>query len=58
MSGGVSILAVGDLYQLPPVGQPMLFTTAQDSYTQLYRSGSIWHDEFDILELDEIMRQW
>ena len=25
--GGVSILAVGNLYQLPPVGQPPLFST-------------------------------
>ena len=57
MFGGVSILAVSDLYQLPPVGQPLLFSTVRDSYTQLYRSGSIWQDEFEMLELDEIMRQ-
>ena len=52
--GGVSILAVGDLYQLPPVGQPLLFS---DSYAQLYKSGSLWVDEFEMLELSEIMRQ-
>ena len=52
--GKVSILAVGDLYQLPPVGQPWLFTTVSDSYAQLYRSGSLWVDKF---ELSEIMRQ-
>ena len=57
MFGGVSILAVGDLYQLPPVGQPMLFSTVSDSYAQLYKSGSLWQDEFEMLELDEIMRQ-
>ena len=57
MFGGVSVLAVGDLYQLPPVAQPMLFSTVRDSYAQLYQSGSIWQDEFEILELDEIMRQ-
>ena len=57
MFGGVSILAVGDLYQLPPVGQPLLFSTVNDSYAQLYRSGSLWQDEFEMLELDEIMRQ-
>ena len=28
--GGVSILAVGDLYQLPPVGQPLLFSPVSD----------------------------
>ena len=57
MFGGVSVLAVGDLYQLPPVAQSMLFSTVRDSYAQLYRSGSIWQDEFEMLELDEIMRQ-
>ena len=29
--GGVSILAVGDLYQLPPVGQSQLFSPVSDS---------------------------
>ena len=43
--GGVSILAVGDLYQLPPVGQAPLFSTVSDSYAQLYGSGSLWVDE-------------
>ena len=52
--GGVSILAVGDLYQLLPVGQPWLFSTVSDSYAQLYKSGSLWVDEF---EMNEIMRQ-
>ena len=28
-----------------------------DSYAQLYRSGSLWVDEFEMLELSEIMRQ-
>ena len=55
--GGVSILAVGDLYQLPPVAQAPLFSTVGDSYAQLYRSGSLWVDEFQLVELDEIMRQ-
>ena len=55
--GGVSILAVGDLYQLPPVGQPQLFSKVSDGYAQLYRSGSLWVDEFEMIELDEIMRQ-
>ena len=34
--GGVSILAVGDLYQLPPVGQAPLFITVNECYAQLY----------------------
>ena len=55
--GGVSILAVGDLYQLPPVGQAPLFSTVSDCYAQLYGSGSLWVDHFIMLELTEIMRQ-
>ncbi len=55
--GGVSILAVGDLYQLPPVAQAPLFSTVSDCYAQLYRSGSLWIDQFQLVELDEIMRQ-
>ena len=55
--GGVSILAVGDLYQLPPVAQAPLFSTVSDSYAQLYGSGSLWVDEFQMIELTEVMRQ-
>ena len=55
--GGVSILAVGDLYHLPPVAQAPLFGTVGDCYAQLYHSGSLWIDEFQLVELDEIMRQ-
>ena len=55
--GGISILAVGDLYQLPPVAQTPLFSTVGDCYGQLYHSGSLWIDEFQLVELDKIMRQ-
>ena len=55
--GSVSILAVGDLYQLPPVGQPHLFSPVSDGYAQLYVSGSLWVDEFQVIELDEVKRQ-
>ena len=55
--GGVSILAVGDLYQLPPVGQAPLFSTVSDCCAQLYGSGSLWVDHFLMLELTEVMRQ-
>ena len=33
--GGVSTLAVGDLYQLPPVGQAKLFSSVSDCLAQL-----------------------
>ena len=52
--GDVSILAVGDLFQLQPVAQPYVFAQVGDAYARLHRSGSLWRDEF---ELDEIMRQ-
>ena len=55
--GGVSILAVGDLYQLPPVGQAQLFSTVSDCYAQLYGSGSLWVDHFLMYELTKVMRQ-
>ena len=56
--GGVSELAVGGLYQLPPpIGQPALLDKVTDSYAQLYKSGSLWQDEFTMFELCEIMRQ-
>ena len=55
--GGVSVLAVGGLYQLPPIGQPALLDKVTDSYAQLYKSGSLWQDKFTMFELCEIMRQ-
>ncbi len=54
--GGVSILAV-DLYQLPPVGQSPIFSSVSVSYAKLYGSGSLWVDNFQMIELDEIVRQ-
>ena len=55
--GGVSIIAIGDLYQLPPVGQAPVFSTVSDSHANFYRSGSLWVDEFQMIDLNEIMRQ-
>ena len=46
-----------DLYQLPPVCQPALFDMVSDVYARLHKGGSLWRDEFTMLELDEIMRQ-
>jgi DNA replication protein DnaC len=55
--GNVSILAVGDLFQLQPVAQPHVFAQVGDAYARLHRSGSLWRDDFSMIELDEIMRQ-
>ena len=58
MFGDVSVLAVGDLYQLPPVGQSPLFANVNDgSLAALHGSGSLWKDNFKMIELREIMRQ-
>ena len=48
--GGVSILAVGDLYQQPPVCQSPVFSTVSDSYAKLYHSGSLWVDEIQMMK--------
>jgi DNA replication protein DnaC len=55
--GDISILAVGDLYQLRPVAQPHVFAQVGDAYARLHKSGSLWLDEFKMIELNEIMRQ-
>jgi DNA replication protein DnaC/predicted peroxiredoxin len=49
--GNVSVLAVGDMYQLPPVKACSLIVPNREEGIDL------WHDLFKIVELDEIMRQ-
>lgn len=53
--GGISVLAVGDLSQLPPVAQRPVFDTVSDSIASMY--GSLWKKNFRVLELHQIMRQ-
>ena len=55
--GDISILAIGDLYQLRPVAQPHVFTQVGDAYARLQKPGSLWLDEFKMIELEEIMRR-
>ena len=55
--GNVSILAVGDFFQLQPVAQSYAFQEVSNMYARLHGSGSLWIDEFQMIELDEIMRQ-
>ncbi|XP_078619175.1 uncharacterized protein LOC144886422 [Branchiostoma floridae x Branchiostoma japonicum] len=53
--GGVSILAVGDLFQLQPVRQNHVFSLPSDNYAKLH--GSLWEENFRMVELTESMRQ-
>ena len=51
--GGVSVLAVGDFYQLPPVRGSFLFLNGKD-----YVPGTthLWRDLFQLVELEQNMR--
>ena len=51
----MSILAVGDLLQLPPVGDRPIFKTPEEGYEAL--SGCLWAKMFQIHELTTIVRQ-
>ena len=53
--GGVSILAVGDLLQLPPVGDSAVFSTPRDPMHRM--SMSLWETHFLLEELTEVQRQ-
>ena len=50
---GLSIILVGDLYQLPPVMQKPIFAEFND---QLYNIYPLWRN-FQMCELTEVMRQ-
>ena len=53
--GNVSVLAVGDLYQLLPVLQPNIYDSVRNPLANLH--DSLWKDKFDIHELNKVMRQ-
>ena len=53
--GGISLIAVGDLFQLQPVFDKWVFEDNLDTYGAL--TGNIWQDNFYMHELSEIMRQ-
>ncbi|MES9881383.1 MAG: AAA family ATPase [Sedimenticola sp.] len=54
--GGVSVIAVGDFYQIPPVLQKPIFATPSDEYARL-NPIHMWKDLFKMYELTQIMRQ-
>jgi hypothetical protein len=51
--GGVSIFAVGDLYQLPPVCEKPVFALPKSPLARL--AGSIWMQLFKLYHLDRKM---
>ena len=54
--GGVSILTVVDLQQLPPVMKQPVYALSKDGYKWLNPT-HLWRDMFHLYELTEIMRQ-
>ena len=50
---GISIISVGDLYQLPPIRQQPIFADYKNDAYNLWHP---WHC-FKMIELDEVMRQ-
>lgn len=53
--GGISIIAIGDLFQLKPVLDSWIFNDLNIDYGPLV--SNLWKDHFSLFELDEIMRQ-
>ena len=53
--GGVSIIAIGDLFQLEPVFDGYVFETLKGSYGAL--ATNLWRKHFAMYELCQIMRQ-
>ena len=54
--GGVSIIAIGDLFQLQPVMNGYIFKDLDNSeYSVL--APNLWHEHFKMFELHEITRQ-
>ena len=53
--GGLSIITVGDLFQLKPVFDQWIFENSKDGYTTL--ATNLWERYFQMFELSEVMRQ-
>lgn len=53
--GGISVLAVRYLLQLPAVAQKPIFAKPSDEMSPIY--GSLWQTHFQILELTKIQHQ-
>ncbi|XP_060603886.1 uncharacterized protein LOC132756767 [Ruditapes philippinarum] len=55
--GNVSVLAVGDLFQLKPVMDSWIFSQSYSSLQMNCLGPSLWVDLFDFFELKIVMRQ-
>ena len=53
--GGLSIITVGDLFQLKPVFDNWIFENSKDGYTAL--ATNLWQQYFQMFELSDVMRQ-
>lgn len=53
--GGISIISVGDLFQLKPVFDKWIFENSLTNYSIF--ASNIWKHHFTLFELTEIMRQ-
>ena len=53
--GGLSVIAVGDLYQLKPVGDFLIFLDLEKGASSLAQN--FWKEHFKMYELVDIMRQ-
>ena len=52
---GISLITVGDLFQLKPVFDKCIFENSQMGYATF--ASNIWTENFTLFELTEIMRQ-
>ena len=57
--GNITIIAVGDLYQLPPLKDKKIYDTPGSNYdpNPICLHGSLWKENFNLHELKHIVRQ-
>ena len=55
--GGISVLAVGDMFQLKPVMDAWLFSEVYQSIHMNCIGTNLWTELFDFFELKKVMRQ-
>ena len=53
---GVTIIGIGDLFQLPPVFDGYIFNEIQNSEYSIFVP-NLWNKYFKMFKLDEIMHQ-